>query len=185
MEGGGHAVLNFGSGAYLTAGKVIARPVAHGSANLAVFGSFLRSFSSAEPIASAAKFGIVQTGTFAGREHDAFMVGIADTRYSHQLVRYLGEKRSLNGGADPVSQHEYPNVRARYADNDSLLMGRPLVLRSVQERHRRKNDRQKLRRLFVRRPSDAGVCGASKPARLRAYRRQRRPPWLFRSARCR
>jgi porin len=107
IGGGGHAVLNYGAGAWLTAGKVIARPAPHGSANLAVFGSFLRSFSSAEPIASAAKFGIVQTGTFPGREHDAFMVGVADTRYSHQLVRYLGEKRSQNGGADPVSQHEY------------------------------------------------------------------------------
>ena len=105
VEGGKHAVQQSGSGAYLTAGKVIAR--ASGSNNLAVFGSVLSSFSSSEPIAAALKFGIVKTGTFAGRERDAFIVGVADTRYSRQLVRFLSEKRSLNGGTDRVSQHEY------------------------------------------------------------------------------
>jgi porin len=107
VEGGQHAILQHGSGAYITAGKVVARPVPHGAANLAVFGSFLRSFGSAEPIAAAAKLGIVRSGTFAGREHDAFMLGVADTRYSNQLVRYLGEKRSLNGGGGTIKQHEY------------------------------------------------------------------------------
>lgn len=106
-EGGGHAVMHYGSGAYLTAGKVIARTDPHGSANLAVFGSVLRSFSGGEPIASALKLGIVQSGTFASRPHDAFMVGVADTRYSRSLGRFLAEKRALLGGTGAPDRHEY------------------------------------------------------------------------------
>jgi porin len=107
FNGGSRAIEHHGAGAYLTAGKVIARPVSHSSANLAVFGSILRSFNSAEPLESTVKAGIVKTGTFAGREHDAVMFGISDTRYSKQLVRYLAEKRSVAGGTQPVHHHEY------------------------------------------------------------------------------
>jgi porin len=107
IEGGARASVGQGSGAYLTAGKVIARPVARGPANVAVFGSVLRSFNSAEPLASTAKLGVVATGMLAGREHDALMLGIGDTRYSKQLGRFLAERRLLSGGSNPLHAHEY------------------------------------------------------------------------------
>lgn len=107
LAGGAHELMHYGGGAYVTAGKVILRPDPHGSANLAVFGSFLRSFNSGEPIASALKVGMVRTGTFAGREHDAFMVGAADTRYGDRLTDSLTEKRHLAGIGGAVQQHEY------------------------------------------------------------------------------
>jgi porin len=107
IDGGVRASIGHGSGAYLTAGKVVARPVPHGPANLAVFGSFLRSFNSAEPLASTAKLGVVATGMLAGREHGALMLGISDTRYSTQLGRFLAERRTARGGSQALHAHEY------------------------------------------------------------------------------
>lgn len=101
--GGQREIEDTGTGAYITAGKVIQRD-AGSNRNLAVFGSVIKSMNGYEPLASTVKVGLVKTGTFAGRERDAIALGVTNLQLSGAMSNYLTEQRARGGGTGRVGK---------------------------------------------------------------------------------
>jgi porin len=100
-------VHNHEGGAYFMGDQVIYRPDTTSRRNLAVFGSFLANPSDSEAVQYAAKIGLVQTGTFTGRDRDTAGIAFSDTEFTANEVAYLSQMRALGGGFGTVHSHEY------------------------------------------------------------------------------
>lgn len=91
---------------YLTAGQVLQRPDVSSRRNLSAFGSVYYNLDDAEAIQYTVKGGLVETGTFQGRDEDTIGLAVSQIRFSGKEVDYLSGMRSVGGGHSNASSHE-------------------------------------------------------------------------------
>jgi len=93
-------------GVYLLGDQTIWRPDPNSSRNLAVFGRAFYNAGADSTINWFASAGLVETGTFEGRDDDTIDLVVSNTRFSDEEVEYLRELRVKAGGSGTPHRNE-------------------------------------------------------------------------------
>lgn len=85
------------TGAYAMADQTVWRGA--GKRNLALFARYFVNTGNVAPVQYFAAAGVVQTGTFAGRDQDTFAMFVSDTHFDPEQMAYLRDRRLRHGGS--------------------------------------------------------------------------------------
>jgi porin len=95
------------SGIYFRFDQRLTRPDPHSERGLSVFGVAMTNLSGRVEESSFLDFGVVQTGTFAGRDADTLGFMISDQRFSDLAMERMRAARISAGGDGDIHRHQY------------------------------------------------------------------------------
>ncbi|WP_454797687.1 carbohydrate porin [Novosphingobium lindaniclasticum] len=95
------------SGLYFRFDQRLTRPDPRSERGLSVFGVAMTNLSGRVEESRFLDFGVVQTGTFAGRDADTIGFMISDQRFSNLAMERMRAARVSAGGDAAVSRHQY------------------------------------------------------------------------------
>lgn len=95
------------SGIYFRFDQRLTRPDPHSERGLSVFGVAMTNLSGRVEESRFFDFGVVQTGTFAGRDADTIGFMISDQRFSDLAIERMRAARISAGGDGDIHRHQY------------------------------------------------------------------------------
>jgi porin len=95
------------SGIYFRFDQRVTRPDPNSERGLSVFGVAMTNLSGRVEESRFFDFGVVQTGTFAGRDADTIGFMLSDQRFSDLAMERMRAARIAAGGDDNVHRHQY------------------------------------------------------------------------------
>ncbi len=107
LTGRDPAVHNGRSGIYFRFDQRLTRPDPHSERGLSVFGVAMTNLSGRVEESRFFDFGVVQTGTFTGRDADTIGFMISDQRFSDLAMERMRAARVSAGGNADIHRHQY------------------------------------------------------------------------------
>ncbi|MEV5033857.1 carbohydrate porin [Sphingobium sp. LMC3-1-1.1] len=101
------ATRNGRSGLYVRFDQMLTRPDLASQRGLSIFGVAMTNLSGRVEESRYLGMGIVQTGTFAGRDQDTIGFAINDQRFSDLAMQRMNAARVTSGGRADIRRHQY------------------------------------------------------------------------------
>jgi porin len=106
LSGRPHATRHGRSGAYVSVDQVVWRPAGDAERNVRLFGLIMAKVSGRVNEDRFLQFGLVQTGTFAGRGTDSVAFVINDQTFSRLALHNIRAARASRGNTDDLPRHQ-------------------------------------------------------------------------------
>jgi len=95
------------SGIYFRFDQMLTRPDPMSQRGLSLFGVAMTNLSGRVEESRYLELGLVQTGTFAGRDRDTLGFVVNDQRFSDLAMQRMRSARVFAGGTDGIARHQY------------------------------------------------------------------------------